>query len=296
MQEPGVAGVRDRARHRRVVPTPTSFRASVERQLGYDPFRATADKRVVVQIARKEVGFDGRIRWSDAEGHWVGDRRLSSRRADCGEIAASVAFSVAVQIQLLATLAPAPIADRRGARGARDAPAPPASTHTEVRVAPERPAGRARLRSRSRFPRAPPSSASWFTLSIGAGPSLAIGVAPHTAGLGRLFVSGRVGHFSLELAGDAALPVTQQERAAADSRSIGSPPRPPRAAMSRRSPPASPAPSAGCRRTVWASTCERRPIGWFSQLGARLAAAYDFSDRYFAAARVDGLVMTAPTQ
>jgi hypothetical protein len=38
------------------------------------------------------------------------------------------------------------------------------------------------------------------------------------------------------------------------------------------------------------------PAAWFSQVGARLAAAYDFSDRYFAAARVDGLVMAAPVK
>src|SRR4029079_13125435 len=34
-----------------------------------------------------------------------------------------------------------------------------------------------------------------------------------------------------------------------------------------------------------------QPAGLFSQVGARLAAALDFGDRYFASARVDGLVM-----
>ena len=87
-------------------PDVEEFRAAVARQLEYDPFRPAADRRVAVQIARKEIGFDGRIRWTDADGRWVGDRRLTSRRPDCGEIAASLAFSVAVQIQLLATLAP----------------------------------------------------------------------------------------------------------------------------------------------------------------------------------------------
>jgi hypothetical protein len=79
-------------------PDEEEFRASVVRQLRYDPFRPAADRRVAVQIARKEIGFDGHIRWTDADGRWVGDRRLSSRRSECSEIGASLAFSVAVQV------------------------------------------------------------------------------------------------------------------------------------------------------------------------------------------------------
>ena len=74
-------------------PDVEEFRASVRRQLRYDPFVSAAEHRVAVHIVRKEPGFGGRIRWSDAAGNWVGERRLSSRRSDCGGIAASVAFS-----------------------------------------------------------------------------------------------------------------------------------------------------------------------------------------------------------
>ena len=87
-------------------PQAAEFRATVERQLGYDPFRSAADRRVAVLIGRKGVSIDGRIKWSDERGRWVGDRRLASRHQDCVDLAASLAFSVAVQIQLLATLAP----------------------------------------------------------------------------------------------------------------------------------------------------------------------------------------------
>jgi len=55
--------------------------------------------------ARAGTGFDGSIKWRDARGHRVGDRGLSSRSSDCNEIAANVAFAVAVQIQLLTTFA-----------------------------------------------------------------------------------------------------------------------------------------------------------------------------------------------
>lgn len=268
-------------------PDVTRFRAAVERQLSYDPFRASADKHVVVLIARKEVGFEGRIRWSDAEGQQVGDRRLSSRHADCDEIAASVAFSVAVQIQLLAALAPPPVAAL---------PAPPAEPATPPKPSatpPERPADHAPIQVEA--PVAPAASAHRFTLSIGAGPSLGMGIAPRAVGLGRLFANGRVGHFSLELAGDAALPVTQQDasgkgftldRFAAEADACG-----------HVSVLAACVTATVGRLQAHGLGVDMReaPIGWFSQLGARLAAAYDFSDRYFAAARVDGLVMTAPT-
>ncbi len=86
-------------------PDADEFRAAVARQLGYDPFRPNADRRVGVHIARKDTGFDGGIKWTDAQGRSVGDRHFTSRRPECREIAASIAFSVAVQIQLLSTLA-----------------------------------------------------------------------------------------------------------------------------------------------------------------------------------------------
>lgn len=269
-------------------PDATLFRSAVERQLGYDPFRSIADKHVVVSITRKEIGFEGRIHWSDADGHAAGDRRLSSRHTDCDEIGASVAFSVAVQIQLLASLAPPPIA---AAPAEPVAPTPP----VEATAPPsEHPAEKAPVELK--VPVAPPAPASRFTLSIGAGPSLAIGVAPHAAGLGRLFASGRAGHFSLELAGDAALPVTQQDPSGKGF------------TLDRFAVEA-----AACGHVAVLAACvistvgrlqahglgvdmREAPIGWFSQLGARLVAAYDFSGRYFVAARVDGLVMIAPSQ
>jgi hypothetical protein len=141
-----------------------------------------------------------------------------------------------------------------------------------------------------------PARGERFRLSIGAGPSVAISVAPRTASLGRLFASGRTGHFSLEIAGDAALPVTQH-----DAGGLGF-------TLDRIA-----AEAAACGHVAALAACvtstvgrmqahgagvdrEESPVAWFSQLGARLAAAYDFSDRYFASARVDGLIMTAPVK
>jgi hypothetical protein len=259
-------------------PDADAFRASVEHQLGYDPFRPGADRRVAVQITRKEPGFDGRIRWSDAEGRWVGDRRLSSRHAECKEIAANLAFSVAVQVQLLATLAPPPApAAPPPEPPAPPPPPPPAATVTTVEA-----------------PIAPAPAGRTVTLSVGVGTALALGLAPQATGLGRVFVSGRLGSFSVELGADAALPATQNEVSGAGF------------SLDRFA-----ATAAGCGHlrafgaclTATAGVLRARgfgvdqpasPVGAFTQVGARVMAAHDFGNRTFAAAHADLLVMPSP--
>jgi hypothetical protein len=258
-------------------PEADEFRASVERQLGYDPFRPDADRRVEVQIARKEIGFDGRIRWSDAKGRWVGDRRLASRRSDCGEIAASLAFAVVVQVQLLAALAP---------------PAPEPVAPPPAPPPPPPPAPEAIARAVAAPP--PPAPAGRLRLVIGFGPSLALHVAPGPTGLGRLFVGGRWPRLSLEIAADLALPASQQQmdgsgftldRFAADAAACGH------------------AGAFAACLTAAVGLLEARgfgvdetaaPTGWFSALGGRVVATRDLGNRYFVAARVEALVMLAP--
>ena len=77
------------------------LRRMVADQLGHDPFRPDADQRVAIRIAKTEVGFQGRIVWTEADGRPLGQRLLSSRSHDCHEIAANVAFAVALQLQLV---------------------------------------------------------------------------------------------------------------------------------------------------------------------------------------------------
>jgi hypothetical protein len=244
------------------------FRASVARQLRYDPFRPTGDRRVGVQIARKDVGFEGRIRWTDADGNWAGDRRLTSRRPECGEIAASLAFSVAVQVQLLASLAPP--------EPEPPPPPPPAPPPPPTIIAPPPP---------------PPPPVKHLTWSVGLGPALGLGVAPQPIGLARLFVSLRLSQLSLEIAADAALPATRHEtdgtgfsldRFAGDAAACGH----------ARAFAACVIGTLGVLRARGTGVdVPAQPAGLFSQLGARLAAELDLGDRFFASARVDGLVM-----
>jgi hypothetical protein len=264
-------------------PGALEFRTSVERQLGYDPFGATADTRVVVQIERKEPGFEGRIRWSDPRGRWVGDRRLSSRHPECADIAASVAFSVAVQVQLLATLAPAPSSE--------PTVAPPLPTPPPVARAPEANATPVE-RLRATLPE-PAARARPPRLSVGLGPTVALGVAPRPTGLGRLFVSGRSSWFSVELAADAALPATQR-RVDGSGFSLGRVAAEAAACGHARA-------FAACLTTTvgrleargFGVDAPASPAGVFSQVGARIVATRDLWGHYFAAARVDGVVMTS---
>jgi hypothetical protein len=133
-------------------------------------------------------------------------------------------------------------------------------------------------------------------MSVGLGPALGVGLTPQPTGVGRLFVAGRAEQVSLELAVDAALPSTQHEtdgsgfsllRFAAGGAACGHA-----------------GPLAACATAVAGLLRARglgvdlpaSPVGWFSQIGARVAATHDFGDRTFAAAHLDGLVMLSPSQ
>lgn len=266
-------------------PDAEAFRAKVVRQLGHDPFRQISDRRVAVQIIGKERGFSGVIRWSDARGRWAGDRQLSSRRQDCEGIAADLAFSVAVQIQMLATIA---------APQAGSVPQQPSAPSAPSQPLPQSGAGPGKAVEvvSTPAPQARPRG-SRLRLALGVGPSLALGLLPQPAAVGRLFVSARVSRLSLEVAIDAAWPSERQEADGSgfslDRFAVG---------------------AAGCGHVHVFAACVTTVVGLlrargfgvdqpasrlgtFSQVGGRLAAMREFGDRYFVQARVDGLVMIA---
>ena len=269
-------------------PEAPEFRSTVERQLGYDPFRSIADRRVAVMIERKGASIAGRIRWSDDRGRWVGDRHLTSRRPDCTDMAASLAFSVAVQIQLIATLAPSTAEPPPAVEAPVAPPEPAADAPAQEPIAPPPP-------SRAAPPRLPEpprvEQPRPLKLSLGIGPSLALSLAPRPTGLGRIFVDGRVSSISLELALDAALPATQRE---ADGSGFS---------LQRFA-----AGAAACGHVRDFAACLTTTVGLlrarglavdapassaglFSQLGARVGAARELGRRYFVAARAEALVM-----
>jgi len=292
----------------------SELRRMVIEQLGHDPFRADGDRRVTVTLSRADAGFQGRIAWTDVRGRSLGDRLLSSRSRDCREIAANVAFAVALQLQLVERGAP-----NEGRAGASAAAAPPKSddeshrahTSSDRPVSPREgqpsssveqlpPAGPERreppVPERPAPPDQPPPpppaphSSDRLRLAIGLGPAIAAGILPGPAALGRLFVSARFGHFSAELAQDAALPttVTQQRGAAVDLNALGTS-------------------AAGCAHLSAASACLLGRFGWlrgrgsgvdrpatssgrFGEVGLRLAASRELGS-FLISVHADGLVM-----
>ena len=261
---------------------PDELRRMVTDQLGHDPFRSDADQRVAISIAQTEAGFQGRIVWTEPDGRPVGERLLSSRSRDCREIAANVAFAVALQLQLV----------ERGASNDAGTAAPTAEGSTpettgqtdRVAVTPERP------RVPAEVPPVPgPESPARLRLAVGAGPAVAMGMTPETTALGRLFVVARFRRLSAEIAGDAALPATL---GAGDSGVVVN---------------ALGATAAGCGHVSIVSACLLGRLGWiraqgmgiaaprtswghFGEVGMRLAGTRELG-RFLISVHADGLVM-----
>jgi hypothetical protein len=87
------------------------MRASVTRQLGYDPFAAeAAEPRLRVNITKVANRAEARIEWLGDHEQSEGERRLASDDGDCAVLARSLAFALAVQIQLHASANEPPVA------------------------------------------------------------------------------------------------------------------------------------------------------------------------------------------
>jgi hypothetical protein len=252
------------------------LRRMVTDQLGHDPFHPDAEQRMAITIAKTEAGFQGRIVWTEADGRPLGERLLSSRSRDCQEIAANVAFAVALQLQLVDR----PASSDAGAAVPNTAPPPKADDGirgpASSGVATEAPAGQA--------------SPARLLLAVGAGPAVGLGMTPEATAFGRLFVAARFRRLSAELAADAALPATQRESDGTGVvvNAMGSS-------------------AAGCAHVSFASACLLGRLGWirargmgvaapntswgrFSEVGMRLAVTRELG-RFIVSVHADGLVM-----
>jgi hypothetical protein len=83
-------------------PTAPDFAEAIVHQLGRDPFRERAPRRVVVRLYPTNARIGGRVEWRDANDEWEGERTFSSRNESCAQMARSMALATAIQIQLLA--------------------------------------------------------------------------------------------------------------------------------------------------------------------------------------------------
>jgi hypothetical protein len=83
-------------------PSAAEFRKAIVRQIGHDPFRERAPRRMLVRLYLTGPRMGGRVEWRDANDQWEGERTFSSRSESCTEMARAMALATAIQIDLLA--------------------------------------------------------------------------------------------------------------------------------------------------------------------------------------------------
>jgi hypothetical protein len=169
-------------------PSAADFRRDVVRQLGRDPFRDDAPRRLVVRLTASGARTAGRVEWRDAHDEWEGERTFSSRSDSCVQMSRAMALATAIQIQLLARLGVSP-----PGKPVAEPPAPPPETQP-----PDVPAAVA-----TTAPPAPAPKEPALAVGVGAGvigdlgagpafvlPRLAVALGRPSAFAGRLTVSG----------------------------------------------------------------------------------------------------------
>ena len=128
-------------------PSAADFRKAIVRQLGHDPFRESAPRRMVVRLDATGSRMAGRVEWRDASDQWEGERTFSARNESCAEMARAMALATAIQIDLLAitgqppsekpaAAAKAPAVNISEARPAVVVPAPPPVAETPAPAPP----------------------------------------------------------------------------------------------------------------------------------------------------------------
>jgi hypothetical protein len=267
-------------------PSADAFRAMISEQLGYDPFRAGAEQTVVARARAVEHGLQGLVEWFDASGNPRGERELGSESTDCAALARAMSFAIAVQIQLLAQEAQSRAGlPPEGASMDDDADATRA-TAPPVVADPPRDARRSidASPSEERTPR---------QFMLGAGPTLAFGLAPRTAVEGRVFGGLLHGPLALELGAEASLQSRYETANGAgfDQHVLAGS-------------------VAGCALLGALSACLVSKVGRLSirgfgvdvpneasgtlaQIGPRLSFLGNFSERWLGALRVEALVTLA---
>jgi hypothetical protein len=163
----------------------------IANQLGYEPFQARSTQRVVTRTRAAGEGIVGTIEWYDAAGAQRGERELHSERADCAAFARTLAFAVAVQIQLLA--------EDEEPKTAKVETTPEAS-------APKKPAASTARDRTSPTTALPVKDRPPWRFFGGIGMTGNWGILPGLIPSGRLFAGVRRGLFGLELGGEASLP------------------------------------------------------------------------------------------
>jgi hypothetical protein len=267
-------------------PDEAAFKAMVQGQLAYDAFRPRAPDQVIAHLQADAEGLRGTIEWRDASGASRGQRDLTTKSGNCAELARTMSFAIAVQIQLLAkesaaTTTPpsegAPASAEQERRASTTRPSKPASDDDEIASAD-----------------GPSAKPATWQVTLGAGPSLGFGVAPELVIAGRAFATVRGGRFGLELGAEIGLPsrhTTSGDEGFEQHVALGS------LAACFALPPLS-----GClaskigRLEVSGFGVEepRSPSGLVALVGPRFALEQRLGQNWLAALRLDLLATVAP--
>ncbi|HEX2657185.1 MAG TPA: hypothetical protein VHU40_02890 [Polyangia bacterium] len=182
-------------------PGAVDFKSIVADRLGYDPFLDDRPDRVLVSLASRGGGIDGRLEWRDAAGAWAGEQTFPQVVTDCAHFARVVGFALAVQIQLLAN-ARAAAADVTPVERRAPPVEPPQEKPTMSTPAPLIEAPVASVVA----PAPVPVPVAGPTLAVGAGPALGLGLSSSPVVLGRLFGVVAWPHVSLEASAELSVP------------------------------------------------------------------------------------------
>jgi hypothetical protein len=168
-------------------PSAVELSSSIVAQLGYDPFTSQASEpRLRVAITKLVDGAEAQIEWIDQQQRSEGERRLASGGSGCAELARSLPFALAVQIQLHAAAGPPATA------APHERPPSPTPRPKNLALAPE------------------PAPAKRLVL-VGAGVMARHGLGPEVAAGLRVFGVYSRARWSLELSAHATLPAELQQ-------------------------------------------------------------------------------------
>lgn len=304
------------------------FRKNVTQRVGYDPFREDAPITISIRLGRPARSLIGQVEWRNSNGAALGERRFIAEDGNCTRLLAEMSFAVALQIQLLrteeppATVGVPPTAASAGASNsaaqklAPSAAAPVASTEqrpstqSSIPVATESPpkqgatapepspAAQDDQRPQHKGTAvAPvsiaPASARW-SMWLGVGPSLALGMAPSATSNLRVFGAARRNQLSVEVGADANYPSTERkwDNTGFREQLIG-------------------VTTAFCVHPGALSACllgkasqvrvaglgvdqSRTPSGFIAHAGLRLAASLGLGGPWFTTGRFDALALLTP--
>jgi hypothetical protein len=285
-------------------PDAAAFREMVREQLGYDPFRATAQRRVVV---RAKAQGDSFVRWVEVNtGTVQGERSLAAEPQGCGALVRTLSFAVAVQIDFARAdpaekdgeKQPIPCAVTAPETATPEPAAPePAATEQPSPGSPADPPPAALRPARAPAAMRPAAQAAGdWRGSAGLGPALLLRSSPPVGLDGRVFAAIARGNVSVEVALGATLPQrleTSPNEGFQHSMVWGS-----LAGCGVLRPVMGCALGRVVRLAVRGFGVDepRSASGWFVELGPRVALFAEFSRRWLAALRVEALLVLNPAR